>query len=172
MAENPVVALVRLVGGVALMQGRLGHQVLGQMLVAGSSDVAIAGASLLIAASGRERNAVKQVTLRVAAPALAVRGLLHKQEQRIERRATILAERQRRIDSRAEAVERREAALRAQRSAAEIAKTAEVTALEQERADLKAELERLSKRLRAAAKYRRARAPKKTTRRSKKRRRK
>jgi hypothetical protein len=83
LAENPLLTLTRVLGGVILTQGRLGHQVLGQMLIMGSHEVAVAGASVVVAASSRQKNAVGQVALRTAAPALAVRLLLNKQEKRL-----------------------------------------------------------------------------------------
>lgn len=83
MAENPLLTLTRVLGGVILTQGRLGHQVLGQMLIMGSHEVAVAGASVVVAASSSQKNAVGQVALRTAAPALAVRLLLNKQEKRL-----------------------------------------------------------------------------------------
>jgi chromosome segregation ATPase len=150
VADNPVFTLTRLLGGVVLMQGRLGHQVLGQMLVAGSSEVALAGASVVVAASQRQRNAVQQVAIRVAAPALAVRGILRKQEQRVERKAAIVDERERKLESRDAALSRREAALEARRNAVDATRAEEIAALQGERADLQAELERLSDRLRSA----------------------
>lgn len=94
MAENPLRKIARLLTGVALMQGRLGHQVLGQLLVAGTSEPAIAGAAVVIAASSRQKNAVAQVALRTAAPALVVHGLMRQDAKRIERRAAVLARRE------------------------------------------------------------------------------
>jgi hypothetical protein len=107
LAESPVVTIGRLLGGVVLMQGRLGHQVLGQMLVANSSDVAVAGAAVVVAATARQRNAVAQVALRTVAPLLAYHAILHKEEKRIERIATILEEKQRQIARRAQALDER-----------------------------------------------------------------
>ena len=84
MAENPFQSLVRILGGVVLLQGKLGHQVLGQMLIADSSEVTIAGASLVIAATAREKNAVGQAVIRTLAPAIAVHALLQREEKRLE----------------------------------------------------------------------------------------
>lgn len=100
MAENPVVTLARLLGGVVLMRGRLGHQVLGQLLVMGTNEVAVAGAAVVVAASTRYPNAVAQVALRTAAPALAVRAILRKQEGRLDRKQALLDERERRLAKR------------------------------------------------------------------------
>src|SRR5262245_10534082 len=100
LAENPILTLARLLGGVVLMRGRLGHQILGEMLVTGSNEVAVAGAAVVVAATSRQRNAVVQVALRTAVPALAVRGLLQKQERRIAWKETLVAERERRVEER------------------------------------------------------------------------
>jgi hypothetical protein len=83
LADHPLLSLARVLGGVILTQGRLGHQVLGQMLIMGSHEVAIAGASVVVAASSRQKNAVGQIALRTAAPAIAVSVLLDKQQKRI-----------------------------------------------------------------------------------------
>src|SRR5215470_5729152 len=71
LAESPLFTLARVLGGVILMQGRLGHQVLGQLLVTDSNEVAIAGASLVVAATTGQRSVVGQMALRTLAPALA-----------------------------------------------------------------------------------------------------
>ena len=97
MAENPLGTLARLLAGVALVQGRLGHQVLGQLLIAGSNDAAVAAAAVVIAGTTRTRNAVAQVALRTAAPAIAVHALLQGEERRINRLGESLRERQKRV---------------------------------------------------------------------------
>jgi len=97
VAENPLGTLARLLGGVALVQGRLGHQVLGQLLIAGSNDAAVAAAAVVIAGTTRTRNAVAQVALRTAAPAIAVHALLQGEERRINRLDESLRERQKRV---------------------------------------------------------------------------
>jgi chromosome segregation ATPase len=84
VAENPFQSLVRILGGVVLLQGKLGHQVLGQMLIADSSEVTIAAASLVIAATAREKNAVGQALIRTLAPAIAVHALLQREEKRLQ----------------------------------------------------------------------------------------
>jgi hypothetical protein len=94
VAENPLGTLARLLAGVALVQGRLGHQVLGQLLIAGSNDAAVAAAAVVIAGTTRTRNAVAQVALRTAAPAIAVHALLQGEERRINRLDESLRERQ------------------------------------------------------------------------------
>jgi hypothetical protein len=85
LAENPLGRLARLLGGVVLTQGRLGHQVLGQLLLLDTDEVAIAGATVVVAATSRQRNAIAQAAIRTAVPALAVRGLLHGDEKRLEK---------------------------------------------------------------------------------------
>ena len=100
MADSPLFTLARVLGGVILMQGRLGHQVLGQLLVTDSNEVAIAGASLVVAATTGQRSAVGQMALRTLAPALAVRILLNQQEERLEQKALRLADRERALDKR------------------------------------------------------------------------
>ena len=84
MAENPFHSLVRILGGVVLMQGKLGHQVLGQLLIADSREVTIAGASLVIAATSREKNAVGQAVIRTLAPAIAIHALTLREEERLK----------------------------------------------------------------------------------------
>jgi hypothetical protein len=169
LAENPVLTLARLLGGVVLMQGRLGHQVLGQLLVMNTNEVAIAGAAVVVAASSNTRNAVAQVALRTAAPALAARVLIHKDEKRLERRAALVIERERRFDMRARAIEERDRAVQgrerefeARRSASDagggarvqprhsgLENPATITALEEENRRLQRRVVRLSTRLRS-----------------------
>jgi len=144
VAESPIVTLTRLLGGVVLMQGRLGHQVLGQLLVAGSNEVAIAGASLVVAASTRQRDAVGQIALRVAAPALAVRSLLQKKEDRIDRREKFLAERERRLEERVQILSRHEKELQARRGVVETMRTENVAVFDEERSRLRAESDRIA----------------------------
>jgi hypothetical protein len=103
--------LGRVVGGVLLMPGRLGHQVLGQLLLSGSTDVAIAAASVAVAAATRQRDVVTQVAISTAVPALAVRSLLQKQEERLERLANAVSEREARIVRREGELAKGEAAL-------------------------------------------------------------
>ena len=100
MAESPLATFSRILAGVVLMQGHLGHQVLGQLLVTNTNEVVIAGASLVVAATTSQRSVVGQMALRTVAPALAVRVLLNKQEERIERKAERLAERERALERR------------------------------------------------------------------------
>jgi hypothetical protein len=97
LADNPLATLARVFTGVVLMQGRLGHQVLGQLLVTNSNEIAIAGASVVIAATTGQRSAVGQMLLRTVAPAMAVRVLLNRQERRLEMKAKRLEEREREL---------------------------------------------------------------------------
>jgi len=130
LAESPLTKLARLLGGVVLMQGGLGHQVLGQMLVMGSKEVAVAGAAVVVAATTRQRNAVAQVALRTAAPALAAHVLLQKEEKRIERKETLMAERECKVEERERKVEERERAAVQAADARFVEAAAKITALE------------------------------------------
>lgn len=114
MAESPLVTLARLLAGTVLMQGRLGHQVLGALLVMNSNEVAVAAASLVITGTSGQRSAVGQIALRTVAPALAVRTLLNTQEERIERRERRLAERERAWTERRMAIKKKNRELRAE----------------------------------------------------------
>ena len=100
MAENPLVTLTRLLGGTVLMQGRLGHQILGQLLIANTNEVAIAAATVVLAGATGQRSAVGQMALRTVVPALAVRTLLDKQEKRIDRKRDLLEEYERELEQR------------------------------------------------------------------------
>jgi hypothetical protein len=94
VAENPVVTIARLLGGITLLHGRLGHQVLGQLLIANTNEVAIAGAAVVIAGTAGQENAAAQVAIRTALPALAVRSLLVKKDERLQRREKLVGERE------------------------------------------------------------------------------
>ena len=102
MAEAPVVTLARVLGGVMLLQGRLGHQVLGQLLLADSDDLAIAGASVVVAAASKSRNAVLRTVLQTAAPAAALHSLFARRAEQVRRREERVAQadRQWKIDRR------------------------------------------------------------------------
>lgn len=91
MAENPVRRLGRLLGGVVLMQGGLGHQVLAQLLVADTGDAVLAGAMMVFTGTSRQRNIVAQAALRTAAPTLAAHWFLRSKELDIQRREAGLA---------------------------------------------------------------------------------
>ena len=94
VAEDPLRQLSRLAAGILLMQGRLGHQVLGQLLLMDSSEIAMAGAALALAATSGPHNEVLQVALRTVAPAVAGHVVLKKQEDRIDRKRELLEERE------------------------------------------------------------------------------
>jgi len=98
VAENPLRQLSRVAAGIVLMQGRLGHQVLGQLLVMDTSEVAMAGAALALAATSGPRNAVAQVALRTVAPAVAGHIVLKKQEDRIDKKLERLNERKKKME--------------------------------------------------------------------------
>ena len=98
MAENPLVTLVRLLGGTLLLQGRLGHQVLGELLITNTNEIALAVAGVVIAGTSGQRSAVGQIALRTVVPAVAVRTLLDKQEKRIDRKRQLLEEYEREIE--------------------------------------------------------------------------
>jgi hypothetical protein len=100
LAESPLTTLVRVLGGVLLMQGNLGHQVLGQLLVANTNEVALAAAFAVVSGATGPRNQFGQIALRTVAPALAVRAILNKEEQRVERKTQRLEERERAFEKR------------------------------------------------------------------------
>jgi hypothetical protein len=89
MAESPLARLSRLLGGVVLTHGRFPHQVLGQLLIADSNSVELAGANMAIVASSGHRSALADAAVRTAAPAIAIQILAQKQEARLRRLATI-----------------------------------------------------------------------------------
>ena len=80
MAEKPLRKLARLLGGVALSQGRLPHQVLGQMMVSDATSVEIAGANVVVAATSRVPSAMARAAVNTAAPSLAVQSVARRQE--------------------------------------------------------------------------------------------
>lgn len=90
--------LVRLLGGVVLTQGRLPHQVLGQLLLLDTDEVAIAGAAVVFAGTTRQRNVLAQAAIRTALPALALRGLFHGEERRLERLRDAIQSKEREIE--------------------------------------------------------------------------
>jgi hypothetical protein len=97
VAEDTLRRLARLLAGVVLTEGHLGHQVLGQLLIFDATEVEVAGANLAMAATSRQRSAFAQVAIRTAVPALALQALLRKREKRLETRERRLAERARRV---------------------------------------------------------------------------
>ena len=94
MAEDPLRQLTRLAAGILLMQGRLGHQVLGQLLLMDSSAIAMAGAALAVAATSGPKHEVIQVAVRTVAPAIAGHIVLKEQEERVDRKRARLKERE------------------------------------------------------------------------------
>jgi hypothetical protein len=100
LAESPLATLARIAGGIVLMQGNLGHQVLGQLLVMNSNEVAMMGAAAILAGASGDRHLVGQMALRTVVPALAVRTLLNKQERRVELKLRKLREGERALDKR------------------------------------------------------------------------
>ena len=82
------------------MQGRLGHQVLGQLLITGMNDAAIAVAAVAVAGTTRSRNAAVQIATRTAAPAIAVHALLQREENRISRLDALVRRREATVSKR------------------------------------------------------------------------
>ena len=111
MSESPATKLIRLLSGVLLTQGRLGHQVLGQLLLLDSTEVELAAASAAVAATQNQHGAFGQIVVRTLAPALAVQALARKQEQRLARLAKRLAEDEAQLERELRAVREREQAL-------------------------------------------------------------
>jgi hypothetical protein len=107
VAESPLATLARVAGGVVLMQGNLGHQVLGQLLVMGTNEVAIAAATVVLAGTTNQRSAVGQMLVRTVVPAVAVRALLNKQQRRLEHQENRIADRERALVKRGVALRRR-----------------------------------------------------------------
>lgn len=89
MTERPLAKLVRLVGGVALLPGPIGHQALGQLLIAGSKVVEVAGANVAVTAAFRQSSSAVQLAVGTVVPAAVVEVLSSKEERRL------IAERQR-----------------------------------------------------------------------------
>src|ERR1051326_3747038 len=100
VAENPLLTLARITGGLVLMDGDLGHQVLGQLLIMNTNEVAMAAAAAVMAGTTGRRHEVAQIILRVVVPAAAVRVILNKQEERIDRKALLLEKREQELRKR------------------------------------------------------------------------
>ncbi|MEQ1731391.1 MAG: hypothetical protein ABL982_23725 [Vicinamibacterales bacterium] len=113
MGDRPAADLMRVLAGVLLMRGRLGHQTLGQLLLADSSDVAVAGASVVVAAASRSRHEVVRTVLGTAAPVLAVHALFHQRLARVEAREARIAARESEWRARAATLERTIGSVRA-----------------------------------------------------------
>lgn len=84
MADGPLAKLIRLGGGVALLSGPLGQQVIGQLLISRSTMVEVAGANVALAAVSRHSNVAVQLALNTAVPALVIELLSRKEERRLE----------------------------------------------------------------------------------------
>jgi hypothetical protein len=83
VADQPLEKLLRVLAGVGLSYGPLGHQVLGQLLTLNSKEVEVALASTLVAAASQQRSALAYTAVRVLAPAVAVYLLTRKEETRL-----------------------------------------------------------------------------------------
>jgi predicted nuclease with TOPRIM domain len=139
MAENPLLKVARLVGGVAMMQGRLGHQVLGQMLIAGSSELAVAGAAIAVAGTARVRNPAAQVVIRTAAPAIAIHALFDQRERVLRYRERALAKIDFALERQNGALKRDLAALRSKYDATRAASAKALKRVRSQKAFLKDE---------------------------------
>jgi hypothetical protein len=93
-AESPLTKLARLLGGVVLMRGRLGHQVLGQLLVSDLRESELAGASVVMAAGSRRKSTLARAAIGTAAPAFALERHYGKVSNQLERRRVALAARE------------------------------------------------------------------------------
>jgi hypothetical protein len=123
-----------------MMQGHLGHQVLGQLLIAGTGRLGVAGAAVAVASTARQRNDGLTVAIRTAAPALALHALFSRREQLLLVRERELLQRQRAIaerDSKREAQNIFLARLNAQLSSHNTALEREAIQLRRDTADLK-----------------------------------
>ncbi len=117
--ESSLAKLGRLVGGLALMQGRLGHQLLGQLLILDATDLEVAGATAVVTASAGQRNAIAQVAVRTVAPALAVRSIIRKDEKRLLRLRQLTVEREEQSDRRERTLHVKEQMLEKRHASAE-----------------------------------------------------
>ena len=97
MAEAPLAKLARVLGGVALGYGALGHQVLGQLLLFNTNEVEIAAALTLIAAASRQPNAGINAAVRILGPAVAVHLMTRRDLERLNLAWQRLEEKQARI---------------------------------------------------------------------------
>jgi len=94
MIETPLARLSRVVGGLALGYGTLGHQVLGQLLITDERNVELAAALVFMAASSEQKDAGLQAAIRILAPAIALQWLATRQEERIEKLLRLLKDKQ------------------------------------------------------------------------------
>ena len=105
MAEAPLTKLVRVLGGVALGYGALGHQVLGQLLTLNLKEVELAAAATLIAATSRQPNAGIVAAVRVLGPAVAVHLITRREVSRLELVWQRLDDKEKRVAEREAALE-------------------------------------------------------------------
>ncbi|MBK8258884.1 MAG: hypothetical protein IPK82_40275 [Polyangiaceae bacterium] len=96
--EKPLTKLVRLLGGTVLMHGRLGHQVLGQMLTLNLSQPEHAGAALAISAASRQRRVASQAAIGMVASTLAAQTVANKMDERLTRREEALLKREQALE--------------------------------------------------------------------------
>ena len=92
--ESPLMKLARVLGGVVLTHGGLGHQVLGQILITNLTQAEFAGAALVASAGSRQRNVFARAAISTAAPALAVQALVDRADRRLTRREQDLIQRE------------------------------------------------------------------------------
>lgn len=100
--ENPLTKLARLLGGVVLMRGPLGHQVLGQLLVSDLRESELAGASVVLAAGSRRKSTLARAAIGTAAPAFALERYYGKVGAQMARRQAAVEERERQARERGE----------------------------------------------------------------------
>ena len=105
MAEAPLAKLVRVLGGVALGYGALGHQVLGQLITLNLKEVELAAAATLIAATSRQPNAGIVAAVRILGPAVAVHLITRRDASRLEVVWQRLEEKEKRLAGREAALE-------------------------------------------------------------------
>ncbi len=75
---------------------------LGQLLITGASDLAIAGAYLVVSATTRQQNALAQAAIRTVVPAIAVHSLIQQDLERLEAKEKRLIKESRQARSRFE----------------------------------------------------------------------
>jgi len=145
--------LARVLGGVALTHGRLGHQVLGQILITNLTQAEFAGAALIGSAGSRQRNVFAQAAINTAAPALALQALVDKADRRLSRREQELIKREGQLAQpstvRAKDISSRDQELLAQREQIEALQQscdgsmADIACLQIEKRELESRLEEL-----------------------------
>ena len=112
MADSPLLRLVRLLGGAMLMQGRVPHRVLGQLLMTNATSVEVVGANLIITAAASQPNEVAQVAIRTIVPMLAVNQMARREARRIARVERAAHEALERLDREREQLDQQLLALR------------------------------------------------------------